>query len=93
MATRGQRFWAIFSNESVQNGGVRPHFVYQTALPLQTRDFSNAQQILSHENTIQVLPRGIPGILIIILLQGRSFDRAITSYLCLKGKFSSGTEV
>ena len=30
----GQNCLATFSNERAQNGGVRPHFVYKTAVPL-----------------------------------------------------------
>ena len=41
---RGQKIWGTFSNERAQNRGVRSHFVYQTAVPSQMRDFCNVKK-------------------------------------------------
>ena len=41
----GQKMLADFSNERDQNWGVRPHGVFQTAVPSQTRAFLNVLRV------------------------------------------------
>ena len=50
----GQKLCATFSNDRAQYGSVRPYFVYQMAVPFQTRDFRINGVTILHPLTNQL---------------------------------------